>query len=271
MTDKSLSGILLVTDLDGTLVTDKGLIPQRNYDAIDRFMGRGGRVAFATGRSVIGCEKFAARITLNAPAIVYNGGGLYDFSQQKLLCSVFLPKNYDEIIRVVKEDFPDVGIEIYSGGRIFYVNKNSYTREHVAFQGVSAIDRDLDDMPAECSKILFCGDKDRLLEVSERLEANKNDGCAYVFSGPGYYEVLPAGVSKGMAVRLLADVIGVGYDKIMSIGDYYNDLEMLAVSAFSAAPEGAPDDVKCVADIVVCPCEDGAVAEFIEHIEERFG
>lgn len=271
MKDTSLSGFLLVTDLDGTLVTDRGVIPERNFGAIERFIGKGGRFSFATGRSVLGCEKFAARIPTNAPSIVYNGGGIYDFSRQELLWSQCLPRDYEEIIREVKTDFPDVGIEIYSGGRIFYINKNSYTKEHIAFQGISASDRDLDDMPADCNKILFCADKERLLEVSEQLERHKNDRCDYVFSGPGYYEVLPAGVSKGAAVRILADLLGVGYDRIMSIGDYYNDLELLAVSAFSAAPAGAPDDVKCTADIVVCPCEDGAVAEFIGHIEKRFG
>ncbi|SHI01831.1 hypothetical protein SAMN02745823_01932 [Sporobacter termitidis DSM 10068] len=271
MNDTSMSGILLVTDLDGTLVTGKGAIPERNIAAIERFTGKGGRFAFATGRSVLGCEKFAARVPTNTPSIVYNGGGIYDFGEKKLLWSEFLPRDYDRIIKDVKTAFPDVGIEIYSGGHVYYINKNKYTKEHVAFQGITATDRDLDDMPADCNKILFCGETDRLRALSAHVEAMGNAGCVYVFSGPIYYEVLPEGISKGTTLKILAGLTGIGHDKIMSIGDYYNDLELLAASALSAAPSGAPDEVKSVADVVVCPCEDGAVADFIEYLEMRFG
>ena len=37
-----------------------------------------------------------------------------------------------------------------------------------------------------------------------------------------------------------------------------------------AAPAGAPSEIKEQADIVVGSCEDGAVADFIEYIEEKY-
>jgi Cof subfamily protein (haloacid dehalogenase superfamily) len=271
MNDTSMSGILLITDLDGTLVTDRGMIPERNVEAIERFIGRGGRFAFATGRSVLGTEKYAARIPLNAPSIVYNGGGIYDFGAKKLLWSESMPKDYGRIVREVKDGFPDVGIELYAGGSVFYVATNSYTKAHIAFQGITATGRTLDDMPAECNKILFCGDSDRLLEVSAAVDKLAHPGCVTVFSAPTYFEVLPEGISKGITIGILGDMLGIGPDAVMSIGDYYNDLEMLTVSALSAVPEGAPDDLKAVADVVVGKCEDGAVADFIEYLEARFG
>jgi Cof subfamily protein (haloacid dehalogenase superfamily) len=271
MSDTAMRGILLVSDLDGTLVTDKGDVPARNLAAIERFMRRGGLFAFATGRSVLGTERFAARIVPNAPCIVYNGGGIYDFRDKKLLWSESLPRDYGRLIREVRTGFPDVGIEIYSGGEVFYLNKNRYTKQHIAFQGIEASGKSPDDIPEQCNKILFCGDNDRLLEVSARLEQSEHPHCAFVFSGAIYYEVLPEGISKGATVGVLAAMLGIGADKIMSIGDYTNDLELLAVSALSAAPEDALEEVKSAADLVVCKCEDGAVADFIEYLEERFG
>jgi hydroxymethylpyrimidine pyrophosphatase-like HAD family hydrolase len=73
------------------------------------------------------------------------------------------------------------------------------------------------------------------------------------------------------ALQVLADMTGISPDRIMSIGDYYNDMAMLAVSAIGASPAGAPDDVKAVADVIVGSCEGGAVADFIEYLEDRFG
>ena len=271
MSDSSMRGLLLVSDLDGTLVTNRGAIPERNLEAVGRYMSRGGYFAFATGRSVLGTEKFTARLMPNSPSIVYNGGGIYDFSEKKLLWSKSLPREYGAIIREAKAAFPDVGIEIYSGGSVYYINRNDYTKAHIAFQGISASDMALDALPAVCNKILFCGDSDRLQELSAHMAQMGTSGFVYVFSGPIYFEVLPEGISKGVTVRILADLLGVGYDRVLSIGDYLNDLEMLAVSALSAAPEDALEEVRCAADVVVGSCEGGAVADFIEYIEDRFG
>ena len=271
MSDTAMHGILLVSDLDGTLVTDKGAVPERNISAIKRFIGRGGLFAFATGRSVLGTERFAARIMPNAPSIVYNGGGIYDFGEKKLLWSEFLPRDYDRIVREVLTGFPDVGVELYSGGQVYILRNNRYTKSHIAFQNISASERSPDDIPEHCNKILFCGDNDRLREVAERLEQLEHNSYVFVFSGPTYFEVLPKGISKGVTVGVLADMLGVGADRIMGIGDYANDLELLAVSALGAAPEDALEEVKSAADIVVCKCEDGAVADFIEYLEDRFG
>ena len=255
MSDTAMRGILLVTDLDGTLVTDRGVIPERNSTAVRRFVSKGGLMTFATGRSVLGTEKFAARLMPNAPSIVYNGGGIYDFRENKLLWSKFLPAGYERIVRQVLAEFPDVGVELYSGGRVYYLNTNRYSRAHIAFQGIEASGRSPDDIPEQCNKILLCGENDRLLALAERLAQLEHTGCAFVFSGPIYFEVLPEGISKGITLGILAEMLGIGPDRVMSIGDYTNDLEMLAVSALSAAPEDALEAVKSAADLVVCKCE----------------
>jgi Cof subfamily protein (haloacid dehalogenase superfamily) len=269
MKDDSMQGLLLVTDLDGTLVTDRGVIPERNLEAIERFIGRGGRLAFATGRSVLGTERFTAKVPINTPSIVYNGGGIYDFKTKTLLWSRYLPQGYISLVRAVKERFPDVGIEIYTGGGVHYLHKNEHTKAHIALLGIDATDSSLDLL--QSNKVLFCGDAGRLLEVSACLEQMPHSGCDFVFSSPIYFEILPEGITKGAAVAELAVMTGITPDRIMSIGDYYNDVAMLQASAVGAVPAGAPEDIRAIADLVVGPCENGAVADFIEYLEARFG
>ena len=270
MNKMAFRGVLLVSDIDGTLITEDRVIPPRNIYAIERFIKKGGRFAFATGRSVLGTQRFALQVPLNAPSIVYNGGGIYDFGTNKLLWSANLPGTYINIIKAVKKAFPDVGIEVYAGGSVYCLNKNEYTKEHVAIQGIDAVDKDAAEVLPDSNKVLFCGDSARLSEVAALLETIDHTGCVNVSSAPIYFEVLPEGVSKGATVKVLADMLGITHDKIMGIGDYYNDLELIKTSAVGAAPEGAPDDIKHEADVVVGRCEDGAVADFIEYLEERF-
>ncbi len=270
MKELLFQGVLLVSDLDGTLVTDGGLVPARNGEAVVRFMEKGGRFAFATGRSVMGTQKYYQKVPTNAPSIVYNGGGIYDFAAKKLLWSKNLPDTYMRLIRAVQESFPDVGIEVYSGGGVYCLNKNEYTKDHIAFQGLDVSDVETDKVLPNSNKVLFCGDVERIRDVAARLQGLEHTGCVFASSAPVYFEILPEGISKGSTVRALADLLGISYDRIMGIGDYYNDLELIKTAAVGAATEGAPDDVKSAADVVVGRSGDGAVADFIEYLEERF-
>ena len=270
MNDLSLNNILLVSDLDGTLVTNKGVIPARSIDAVRRFMEKGGRFTFATGRSVMGTLKFTQQVMPNTPILTYNGGCIYDLEKQKALWNTFLPPSSAQIIRAVKKLFPDVGIEVYSSQHVYSINKNEHTKAHISFGNLTEHERTVNDIPENLNKILFCCDSDRLSQVAAHLEKLDHSGCIYVFSGPIYLEVLPEGVSKGETVKNLADMLGISHRQIMGIGDYYNDRELLETSAISAVPAGAPDDLKQIADIVVGSCEDGAVADFIEYIEANY-
>ena len=57
----------------------------------------------------------------------------------------------------------------------------------------------------------------------------------------------------------------------VSIGDFDNDLEMIREADLGACPSNAEESVKKAADIVLThSCEDGAVAELIDIIINRF-
>ncbi|MBR5043930.1 MAG: HAD hydrolase family protein, partial [Clostridia bacterium] len=67
-------GILIVSDFDRTMTDETGAVPERNREAIARFMAEGGRFTVATGRSVPMFRKKNALFESNAPAIAFNGG-----------------------------------------------------------------------------------------------------------------------------------------------------------------------------------------------------
>ena len=41
---------------------------------------------------------------------------------------------------------------------------------------------------------------------------------------------------------------------------------MLKAAAHTAAPAGAPDDIRAMCEYIARPVEEGAVADYIEHI-----
>ena len=60
-------------------------------------------------------------------------------------------------------------------------------------------------------------------------------------------DILPAGCSKGSALRRLAATRGIAMEEMMAIGDNWNDLSMLEIAGRAVLMENAPDDLKQLA------------------------
>ena len=78
---KSLQDLLVVSDLDGTLLTSSEGLPGCNAAMIRLFSALGGRFTIATGRSPASARRALNGLPLGAPAIVFNGGMLYDYEK----------------------------------------------------------------------------------------------------------------------------------------------------------------------------------------------
>ena len=72
------SGILLVSDLDGTLLDKDSRLSDENAEAVNEFMRQGGKFAFASGRYFSNLKAFMNKIRPNVPSITSNGQMIYD-------------------------------------------------------------------------------------------------------------------------------------------------------------------------------------------------
>ena len=67
-----LHDILIVSDIDGTLLPENLPIPIRNREALQRFSAKGGRFTLATGRSIGSAGRFLGELPVNVPAVCLN-------------------------------------------------------------------------------------------------------------------------------------------------------------------------------------------------------
>ena len=79
---KTFEGILICTDLDGTLLRNDKSISRENSEAIEYFKANGGRFTFVTGRMPYFSQKAREMINPNAPIGCINGGGVYDYEKE---------------------------------------------------------------------------------------------------------------------------------------------------------------------------------------------
>ena len=82
--------------------------------------------------------------------------------------------------------------------------------------------------------------------------------------------MLAAGVSKGDALSHLAGLYHTDLAHIVTIGDYYNDIEMIKRAGLGVTLESAPDDLKKAADLVVAGCDDNGVTELIDYLLQNY-
>jgi Cof subfamily protein (haloacid dehalogenase superfamily) len=261
-------GILLVSDMDGTLITDEFKLPERNIKAIDRFIKNGGSFTLATGRSAESAFKYLGRIKTSAPAILSNGTVIYDFEAKKLVWNAYLPKSAEEMFAMLLRKFPDVGGEIYREDQIYIVRATTFTQRHIVNEGFKYTVTDVENVPHGWQKVLFTGEYSQLSQIEEFVGTLNHDGCNFVFSSPMFFEALPEGVSKGTTLLRLANMLNIKHENTIGIGDYFNDLTLVSMAGFGAAVSGAPKELIDLAKFVTGTCESGAVADLIEYIEK---
>ena len=78
---RSLKDILVVSDMDNTLLTPEDGVPFVNQVTMRLFCALGGHFTVATGRTMESAGRHLDSMTLSAPAILYGGGVMYDFER----------------------------------------------------------------------------------------------------------------------------------------------------------------------------------------------
>lgn len=259
---------LIAADVDGTLLNSEHVIPKKNIEAINYFRDNGGVFTLATGRAIPYTRTIAREINLDVPAVVFNGGSVYDFSCNEFLWRSVLPLSVKEHIFDIKEKFPSLGINIMLGEDIYSVSSNFRSVEHAQIVGVEKKDCTFDDAPTENWDKMLIMDEidviDALFEYSSQLNL---DGIHVTRSSPYFYEVLPGGVNKSVGLRELIKLCG--YDKryIVAVGDFNNDIEMLQMADLGIAVGNAQDEVKKIADLIVCDNNSNPISDIVAHIK----
>ena len=275
--------VLLASDFDNTLVhtqaaldagTDIPPMPARNREALEYFTGNGGIFTVSTGRALPAFATYVKDLPMiNAPCVIANGAGVYDFRTERYLFTAFLDESVRGPVAEVMEAFPTLAFEIYHADRRIHAihpNQYVYSHEHLTRTQVEPVE-DFAEVDFPLVKILFEDEHTLLEELLAYMNAQPWVGrYELIFSSPNLLEMTAEGASKGNMVLRLAEHLGVARKDIFCVGDHNNDISMLKVSALGFAPANATEETRAAADHVVCHCADGAIADIVEILDKRY-
>lgn len=265
----SFKGWMLASDIDGTLIRHDFFMPQENIDAVKRFRDGGGIFTLATGRSVESARPFVKKLGLTEPVIVLNGAAFYDYANE---CFTYeCPMDNAEglrLINAVYDKFPEIGIEIHSGGLLHVIRESGEVLKHIKNESLPAVYTKPESIFGEhWHKLFFAADECYVNELREFLKDYTFTNIYYVNTATVYVEVLANAATKGNALKEFAKLKGIDMSRVCAIGDYYNDRELINAAGVSCYTANAPKELKDTADYVACHVDDGAVADFINHID----
>ncbi|MDR1753976.1 MAG: HAD family hydrolase [Eubacterium sp.] len=263
--DVNISDILLVTDVDGTLLNDEHEISNLNYTAIKTFMDAGGMFTIATGRGISMSEPIARALKLNCPAIIFNGAAVHDFESNKQIWHCSLKSETGRYLELIAKKFPGCAIEILRNDNVYVVKTNELEEYHLEFGNVTPVRTDLYSVPEKGRlKALIIDEREMIDRIMDYCLNNCPDDVHWVRSAPIYYEMLPKNVDKGKGMQKLLEVIG---DKFtVAVGDFMNDIELLKYADIGIAVGNAEESVKDAADMTVADNNNNAIFDIIEYI-----
>lgn len=268
MSRDNYNNILLITDMDGTLLNSSSKVSKENLSAIQAFVDRGGNFTVATGRMHTSVRPYISNLPLNTPAILYNGAMIYDFNSNKVLWQQCLKEDAKPVLKWIFQNYPDVGIQIYSNDTIFVCRSNIETEKHLSREKLKPIVCDIDDVPFPWIKTMLIADNKLLKNVKESLK-DKEISFRTVFSEPQFLEMLHTNTSKGTALNELIKILGFSRNNVVSLGDNLNDIELIDTAGIGIAVDNAHLELKQIADYCCCNHNDHAIAEIIKWIDEE--
>lgn len=269
MASNKFEGILLVTDLDGTLLKKDKSISSENLEAIEYFKANGGKFTIITGRLPLALAGIDKIVNPNVPMCCGNGGMIYDGIGKKVLMAKTMSAEALELVKFVDENMPEIGQQINTTEHIWFTKYNEAMYRARTLSKLPDLSCHYSEINEPIMKLLFADmDTDKIVRLTKMLEKHplmkKFDG---VSSEPIYYEILPKGVSKGASLPILCDIIKTDIGRTIAIGDNNNDAEMLKTAKIGYAVANASEIAKKAADRITVSNEENAIAAVISEID----
>lgn len=263
----------LFLDMDGTTLDDEKQLSKENYDALGRAYRAGYEIVITTGRSYSSAEYIREHYGLDRIGcrymIVFNGAAILDCKTGELLFSRTLALEYvKELVDAARS--ADVYLHTYEGDMVLTEREDEnlavyLKRTNMKARVVQDLQKALEQPP---HKMLAIDVKDpaRLHVFLKDQEAWAKGKIDMYFSSREYLEVIPEGVSKGAALRMFCERMGIPVQDTIAAGDENNDLSMIAAAGTGCAVANAQEEVKAAADYVTENDNNhSAIAEIVDR------
>ena len=265
---------LIATDLDGTFLGTGGQVLEPNLKAIKAAQEKGIMVCACSARLWALGKHLVHRCGFDPIAILNGGATIVDCPTGNIIYRKGLnAEHYEDMLRIAisfgamvqswGHDF--IGLYGPTMGERGILNIKNYTNPESEMHCEVRVYDSIDGMIKGCrevaNQILLFPGKEYVDAV--RTELLKVCEVEVTSSSAMVVDITTPGVTKGEALRKLAEYLRIEPEHIMAIGDGLNDVGMLNFAGLKVAVGNSEESLKSVADHVVAKNVDCGFAQAV--------
>ena len=257
---------LVVSDMDGTLLNERGQVPDSFWPLLEKMRGVGVVFAPASGRqSATLARMFRAQIA-GMPLIAENGTYVVRDGVE-ISSATVAPEAWHAIVRAAREAASsfDLGL-VVCGKKAGYLERHdhAFVQQCAPYYASLQLVSDQLDVTDDVLKLAVF-DFDDAEQSLPRFEHFRADHQVVV-SGRNWIDIMRAGANKGAAVRALQAKLGVTRAQTVAFGDFFNDLEMLDEADWSFATANAHPGIQAHAKFLAPENTREGVVQVLDHL-----
>ncbi|EJI1280373.1 Cof-type HAD-IIB family hydrolase [Vibrio vulnificus] len=260
---------IVASDLDGTLLAPNHQLSEFSKQTLKALHEQGYTFIFATGRHHVDVAGIRAQVGIPAYMITSNGARVHDQHDQLMYSKNVPAELVQPVIDIVKQD-PEIFVHLYQNEEWRLNREDEVMRKFHEETGFTYKVYDIDNAPTDgITKIFFTHpeqDHEHLVGFENQLREAFGDKLNIAFSTPWCLEVMAAEVSKGDALKAVAESLGLTLENCVAFGDGMNDVEMLSMAGKGLVMETSHEKVKKALpdNEIIGSNADDAVAHYLQ-------
>jgi Cof subfamily protein (haloacid dehalogenase superfamily) len=263
---------LVAIDIDGTLVSDYGVLNPWTITEVRRLVDAGHHVTIATGRSEPMTLPIVEELGI-APEYVVCANGAIVVRRDETAPTKYVRSDVElfdpaTVLREIHQSIPDANYAVEDEtGLLRYIGWFPESGVNVQTQKMDSFDELLTDQATRVVVIAPTSREDYFTDVVAMLGLHK---VTYSVGYTSWLDIGPQGVNKSTALEKVRERLGIPRERVMAIGDGRNDIDMLEWAGEfgrGVAMGQAPDEVRLAASEVTLEESEGGLPSVLATLE----
>ncbi len=271
---------LYVTDLDGTLLQNDGILSAYTKNTLNNLIDKGLLFTTASARSVASIQDIFSGLRLPLPVIEFNGAMISDLqSGEHLYVNSIESALARDVCSVIDKHDCSPFVSTYTGSedRLYY---SSCTNEGVQWylndckmhndKRLRFVQNTNESLTEQVICLNVIGKLDVLadleIEMREKYKGILEIHCLADEYSPGFYWLTAHDktATKDRAIKVLQNMMGFQENELVVFGDNANDIRMFKIADRAIAVSNAIDELKNYATKVIGSNIENSVAKYIQ-------
>lgn len=262
--DKPSSIALVISDIDGTLITSNHEVSEATRITASKLSERGIALSLASSRPPRSIVPLADALNLQGPFAAFNGALVVRRTGQVLAASN-LSSGTIAGVKAIADQF-GIGVWLYDEIDWWAPWRDAFVDREEHTSGFSPrIEGYAERITRDANKLTVVGKPDLVAQAEQRVLAELGDQVSASKSKPRFLDVTSFGIHKGTVVVRLAQLLDIPAERVAVIGDGPNDVEMFRQAGLSIAMGQGVDEVKVAANFLTSSNDDEGWSRGIEQ------